>query len=64
MSSEDSEDVPRVLVTGASGYIATHIVQQLLQTGLYRVRGVLKHPCHSFTTKVLLFQGMEGSFQT
>ena len=32
------EDVPTVLVTGASGYIATHIVQQLLQNGEYKVR--------------------------
>ena len=30
-----------VLVTGASGYIATHIVQQLLQAG-YRVRGTVR----------------------
>ena len=35
------EDVPTVLVTGASGYIATHIVQQLLQTGLYKVSTVI-----------------------
>ena len=37
MSAEDNEAVPTVLVTGASGYIATHIVQQLLQTGAYKV---------------------------
>ncbi len=30
-----------VLVTGASGYIATHIVQQLLQLN-YRVRGTVR----------------------
>ena len=30
-----------VLVTGATGYIATHIVQQLLQAG-YRVRGTVR----------------------
>ena len=30
-----------VLVTGASGFVATHIVQQLLQTG-YRVRGTVR----------------------
>ena len=30
-------DVPTVLVTGASGYIATHIAQQLQQDGLYKV---------------------------
>ncbi len=31
------DDVPLVLVTGASGFVATHIVQQLQQTGQYRV---------------------------
>ncbi len=30
-----------VLVTGASGYVATHIVQQLLQAG-YKVRGTVR----------------------
>jgi len=30
-----------VLVTGASGFIATHIVDQLLQAG-YRVRGTVR----------------------
>ena len=31
----------QVLVTGASGYIAKHVVQQLLQSG-YRVRGTVR----------------------
>lgn len=31
-----------VLVTGASGYIATHIVKQLLEHG-YRVRGTVRN---------------------
>ena len=31
-----------VLVTGASGFIASHIVQQLLQQGRYRVRGTVR----------------------
>ena len=35
-----TEDV-RILVTGASGYIASHIVQQLQLLG-YRVRGTVR----------------------
>ena len=35
---ESSEETPTVLVTGASGFIATHIIQHLLRTG-YAVRG-------------------------
>ena len=31
-----------VLVTGASGYIAAHIIQQLLEQG-YRVRGTVRN---------------------
>ena len=36
------DDVPLVLVTGATGYIATHTVQQLLSSGKYRVRGTVR----------------------
>jgi len=32
-----------ILVTGASGFIASHIVQQLLEGG-YRVRGTVRDP--------------------
>ena len=35
-------DVPLALVTGASGFIATHIVQQLLLKGNVRVRGTVR----------------------
>ena len=35
-------DVPLVLVTGASGFLATHIVQQLLVKGQVRVRGTVR----------------------
>ena len=35
-------EVPLVLVTGATGYIATHVVQQLLSSGNYRVRGTVR----------------------
>ena len=36
------ESVPLVLVTGATGYIASHAVQQLLASGKYRVRGTVR----------------------
>ena len=35
-------DSALVLVTGVTGYIATHVVQQLLETGQYRVRGTVR----------------------
>lgn len=35
-------EVPLVLVTGASGFIATHLIQQLLQRGKERVRGTVR----------------------
>lgn len=43
MSTDDSckNDQDLVLVTGASGYIATHVVKQLLDLG-YRVRGTVR----------------------
>ncbi|EGD76712.1 hypothetical protein PTSG_12676 [Salpingoeca rosetta] len=43
----------RVCVTGASGYIATHIVQQLLEAG-YHVRGTVRDPSNEAKTKVLM----------
>jgi len=36
------ESVPLVLVTGATGYIANHVIQQLLLSGKYRVRGTIR----------------------
>ena len=39
---EPQDDVPIALVTGASGYLASHIVKQLLKQGRYRVRGTVR----------------------
>ena len=36
------DGTPVVLVTGASGFIATHVIKQLLQEGKYRVRGTVR----------------------
>ena len=39
---EPEDDVPIALVTGASGYLASHIVKQLLEQGRFRVRGTVR----------------------
>ena len=41
-SKPSDEGPPIVLVTGASGFLATHIVQQLLQQARFRVRGTVR----------------------
>ena len=35
-------EVPRVLVTGASGFLASHILKQLLEGGQFIVRGTVR----------------------
>ena len=41
---EEPEDgAPISLVTGASGYVATHILKQLLEQGRVRVRGTVRN---------------------
>ncbi len=39
---EPDDGVPRVLVTGASGYIATHLIKSLLEQGRLRIRGTVR----------------------
>ena len=39
---EPSDGVPIVLVTGASGFVATHVIKQLLEQGRYRIRGTVR----------------------
>ena len=41
-SNPGDDEPPTVLVTGASGYISTHIIQQLLKQGKFRVRGTVR----------------------
>ncbi|XP_031549442.1 tetraketide alpha-pyrone reductase 1-like [Actinia tenebrosa] len=42
-SSAEDVKVERVLVTGASGYIACHVVKQLLESGSFIVRGTVRN---------------------
>lgn len=39
---EDVDCVAGVLVTGATGYLASHIVKQLADSGQFRVRGTVR----------------------
>ena len=39
---EPDDGVPRVLVTGASGFIASHLTKHLLEEGRFRVRGTVR----------------------
>ena len=40
---EPDDGVPIVLVTGASGFVATHLIKQLMEQGRYRVRGTVRN---------------------
>ena len=40
---EPDDGVPIVLVTGASGFVATHLIKQLLEQGRYHVRGTVRN---------------------
>lgn len=42
-STEQNDTPERVLVSGASGYIACHVVKQLLESGKYVVRGTVRN---------------------
>ena len=40
---EPDDGVPIVLITGASGFVATHLIKQLLEQGRYHVRGTVRN---------------------
>ena len=42
VEEEPEDGVPIVLVTGASGFVATHVIKQLLEQGNYHVRGTVR----------------------
>ena len=46
-------DISRVLVTGASGFLASHVTRQLLQSGEYHVRGTVRDLNNEKKTKPL-----------
>jgi dihydroflavonol-4-reductase len=41
---EDVNQLPLVVVTGATGFVAGHIISQLLVLGNFRVRGTTRNP--------------------
>ena len=43
----------RVLVTGASGYLAMHVVKQLIDSGEYIVRGTVRSLANELKVKPL-----------
>ena len=46
-------ELPLVLVTGASGFVATHVVAGLLAEKKYRVRGTVRDVNNESSTKPL-----------
>lgn len=48
-----SSSVPLVLVTGASGFVASHVIQQLLTSGNFVVRGSVRNVNNEQKTKHL-----------
>ena len=46
-------ELPRVLVTGASGYIGSNVVAALLAEKKYRVRGTVRDATNETRTKPL-----------
>ncbi len=66
MSFENDRTIPRnslVVVTGANGYIGSHVVDQLLLSG-YRVRGTCRNSVRSsWTVKYFSEKYGDGKFE-
>ena len=52
----DGHGVPQVLVTSTSGFIATHVIYQLLQQGRVRVRGTVRSIANTITNSRYSFE--------
>ena len=50
-AARPADDRPLVLVTGASGYIAAHVIKQLHEKGTYRIRGTVRDASNEAKTK-------------
>ena len=50
-AARPADDRPLVLVTGASGYIAAHVIEQLHEKGTYRIRGTVRDASNEAKTK-------------
>ena len=48
-----STNISTVCVTGANGFIASHIVKQLLASGKYKVNGTVRNPSNAATVEHL-----------
>lgn len=63
---EPDDGVPKVLVTGTSGYIAQQLIKQLLEQGRYHVRGSVrnKNNKEKVSYKKLLFDNLHANIQS
>lgn len=50
---ESNSNLPLVLVTGASGYVAGWVIHYLIESGKYRVRGTVRDPNNQDKMQVL-----------
>ncbi|XP_003385061.1 PREDICTED: anthocyanidin reductase ((2S)-flavan-3-ol-forming)-like [Amphimedon queenslandica] len=51
VAAKPEDNRPLVLVTGASGFIAAHVIKQLAANGKYRIRGTVRDATNEAKTK-------------